>query len=294
MNNRQLSTKTTQILFDMQNNEITEYHIYQKIAARVKNKKNKDILLTIANEEKKHALIWQQYTGQASLPSRWKIFYYQLLALLFGYTFALKLMESGEAAAASNYEGLVAEIPEAQQIAADENLHEQQLLTILDEERLRYVGSMVLGLNDALVELTGTLAGLTLALQNTKLIALSGLITGVSATLSMASSEFLSARSEDRSDALKSALYTGIAYCLTVTLLVLPYLIFDNEHYLYALLTMLLIVVLIIACFTYYIAVAKTLSFQKRFSEMAIISLSVAAFAFIVGLLVKELLGIDI
>ena len=165
----------------------------------------------------------------------------------------------------------------------------------MDEERLQYVGSMVLGLNDALVELTGTLAGLTLALQNTKLIALSGLITGVSATLSMASSEFLSARSEGREDAFKSCVYTGIAYCITVALLVLlPYLVFDDEHYLHALGTMLVTVVLIILVFTYYISVAKDLDFKKRFWEMALISLSVAAFSFVIGLLVKEALGIDI
>lgn len=164
----------------------------------------------------------------------------------------------------------------------------------MDEERLQYVGSMVSGLNDALVELTGTLAGLTLALQNTKLIALSGLITGVSATLSMASSEFLSARSEGREDAFKSCVYTGIAYCITVALLVLPYLVFDDEHYLHALGTMLVTVVLIILVFTYYISVAKDLDFKKRFWEMALISLSVAAFSFVIGLLVKEALGIDI
>jgi len=72
---------------------------------------------------------------------------------------------------------------------------------------------MVLGLNDALVELTGTLAGLTFALKNTRLIALSGLITGIAATLSMAASEYLSARTEQESSrALKSSLYTGGAY----------------------------------------------------------------------------------
>ena len=38
---------------------------------------------------------------------------------------------------------------------------------------------MVLDLNDAQVELTGAPAGLTLALENTKLIALTSLITGV-------------------------------------------------------------------------------------------------------------------
>ena len=122
---------------------------------------------------------------------------------------------------------------------------------MLDEDRLQYVGSMVLGLNDALVELTGTLAGLSFALQNNKLVALSGLITGISATLSMASSEYLSARSEGSTDAYKSALYTGVMYIFAVVFLVLPYLLYPVDQYLAALITMLAIVVIIIFAFTY-------------------------------------------
>ena len=53
---------------------------------------------------------------------------------------------------------------------------------------------MVLGLNDALVELTGTLAGLTFALANARLVALAGIITGIAATLSMAASNYLAER----------------------------------------------------------------------------------------------------
>src|SRR5690606_11013439 len=98
----------------------------------------------------------------------------------------------------------------------EEQEHEQALIGMLDEDRLQYVGSMVLGLNDALVELTGTLAGLSFALQNNKLVALSGLITGISATFSMASSEYLSARSEGDNNAIKSALYTGVMYIFAV------------------------------------------------------------------------------
>lgn len=278
----------------MQVSEITECHIYKKIAKRVKDEKNKAIILQTSEEERRHSTIWARYTKQEVSPNYLKVFWYNLISILFGYTFALKLMESGEQSAAETYRLLEASVPEAQQIAEEEEAHEQQLLAMLDEERLQYVGSMVLGLNDALVELTGTLAGLTLALQNTKLIALSGLITGVSATLSMASSEFLSARSEGRTDAVKSCAYTGLAYCVTVALLVLPYLILDNESYLHALVMMLLTVVLIIFVFTYYISVAKDLDFKKKFSEMAVISLSVAAFSFVVGLVVKEVLGIDI
>ena len=203
-------------------------------------------------------------------------------------------MEKGEKGAQDAYERLTKELSEAKKILQDEEEHEEELIAILDEERLQYVGSMVLGLNDALVELTGTLAGLSFALQNNKLVALSGLITGISATLSMASSEYLSARSEGDSNALKSSLYTGLMYIFAVVCMVLPYLLLPSESYISALVTMLIIVVVIIFAFTYYISVAKDLPFKKRFSEMAIISLSVAALSFIVGVIVKKFLGIDI
>jgi VIT1/CCC1 family predicted Fe2+/Mn2+ transporter len=203
-------------------------------------------------------------------------------------------MENGEKTAQESYLHLISEVPEAKKIFRDEELHEQALINMLDEDRLQYVGSMVLGLNDALVELTGTLAGMSFALQDNKLVALSGLITGISATLSMASSEYLSARSEENENALKSSLYTGIMYILAVVLMVLPYLILPGDQYIYSLIIMLVIVVLIILVFTFYISVAKDLPFKKRFLEMATISLSVAALSFVVGSLVKKFLGIDI
>ena len=290
---KSLSAFARQTILTMQQNEITEYHLYHKLADRISSEQEASTLRQLANEELHHYKIWAGYSGQECKPKQWKIRWYNLLALIFGYTFTLKLMESGEEVAAGTYAQLALEVPEAKVISDDEDSHEQKLLGILDEERLQYVGSMVLGLNDALVELTGTLAGLTLAMQNTRLIAMAGLITGISATLSMASSEYLSARSEGREDALKSCTYTGVAYCITVALLVAPYLLFPNESYLWALGTMLCIVIGIILFFNYYISVAKDLNFKKRFLEMAAISLGVAAFSFVVGLFVKNVLGID-
>ena len=183
---------------------------------------------------------------------------------------------------------------ESGHIKQQEEEHEKALLEMLDEERLQYVGSMVLGMNDALVELTGSLAGFTFAMQNTRLIALSGLIMGISATFSMASSEFLAAKSEGRNDAFKSCAYTGVAYLITVALLILPYLIFGNENYMTALFVMLGIVILIIAGFTYYISVAKSEKFKPKFLEMALISIGVAVISFFVGILAKKFLGVDL
>lgn len=77
-----------------------------------------------------------------------------------------------------------------------------------------------------MAEFTGSLAGWTFAMQNNKLILLAGIITGISATLSMASSEYLSAKNEGEENPLKSSIYTGIAYIITVIILLLPYAIF--------------------------------------------------------------------
>ena len=224
--NKDLSPAALDIIKKMQQNELTESVIYEKIARFAKGEENKQTLLRLSREEHAHYEIWKKYTGIEMKPEKAKILKYTFLARTLGFTFAVKLMENGESNAQNEYELLAKEVAESAIIRQQEEEHETALLAMLDEERLQYVGSMVLGLNDALVELTGSLAGFAFALQNTRLIALSGLIVGISATFSMASSEFLAARSEGRTDALKSCTYTGVAYLLTVIALIAPYLIF--------------------------------------------------------------------
>ena len=289
-----ISKKALDIIKKMQQNEITESAVYEKLSKVVKGEENRKVLRRLSQEEHAHYEIWKKYTGKELKPNKWKVFKYTMIARILGFTFAVKLMELGEEGAQKEYALITEEVEESVQIRKQEDEHEQALLNMLDEERLQYVGSMVLGMNDALVELTGSLAGFTFAMQNTSLIALSGLIIGISATFSMASSEFLSARSEGRTDALKSCSYTGVAYLITVVLLILPYLLLDSTKYMLALFLMLGIVILIIAGFTYYISVAQGQKFRPRFFEMTIISVSVAVLSFIVGVLAKHFLGVDI
>lgn len=289
-----ISAAAMAVIKRMQQNELTESVIYEKIAAFAGGEENKETLRRLAREEKAHYEIWKKCTGIEMKPEKGKIFKFTLIARILGFTFAVKLMERGEGNAQAEYELLAREVAESASIREQEEEHEHALLDMLDEERLQYVGSMVLGLNDALVELTGSLAGFAFALQNTRLIALSGLIVGISATFSMASSEFLAARSEGRSDALKSCSYTGIAYLLTVIALIAPYLIFPGTQFIPALICMLVVVILIIAGFTYYTSVAQDQPFKNRFLEMALISVSVAVLSFVVGILAKKFLGVDL
>lgn len=291
---KELSQKARKIVLKMQQNELTESVIYQRIAKFAKGEENKATLQRLAQEEYAHYQIWKGYTGKEMKTQKGKVAIYCLIARVLGFTFAVKCMERGEGNAQEEYALLEQEVAESVHIRQQEEEHEQALLAMLDEESLHYVGSMVLGLSDALVELTGSLAGFTFALQNNRLVALSGLIVGISATFSMASSEFLSAKSEGRTDALKSCTYTGVAYLVTVAALILPYLLLPQTMYMVALGCMIAIVVVIIAGFTYYTSVAQDQKFGSRFLEMAAISISVAVISFLVGILAKKFLGVDV
>jgi len=289
----ELAAALRQRLLTAQANEITEYHIYRRIAATLPNEDNRQIMEQIAEGELGHYQEWKKYTGQDVGPHWGEIWFYTFISRLFGFTFGLKLMEQGEESAQVYYAEIAKVIPDAARIHADEEAHEDKLLDMLDEEHLRYAGSVVLGLNDALVELTGALAGLTLALQNVQLIALSGLITGIAASLSMAASEYLSTRSEATGKhPVRAAVYTGIAYIITVALLILPYLLLHNEYLCLAI--SLATAVAIIAVFNYYITVAKGENFRRRFIEMAGLSLGVAALSFVIGYFIRIWLGVEV
>jgi VIT1/CCC1 family predicted Fe2+/Mn2+ transporter len=272
-----------------QKNEITEHIIYLKLARIEKDANNKKVLQKIAADELKHYTFFKKYTKQEIKPDSSKIAKYFWISRILGITFGIKLMENGEKNAQMSYR----QIPLAKAIIKDEEEHEKYLIGMINEERLQYTGSLVLGINDALVELTGALAGFTFALQKTSLIGFAGLVTGIAAALSMGASEYLSTKEEGNAKSpAKAAVYTGIIYLVTVLCLVLPYFIFKNVYF--ALFLKVLIVIIIVAMFTAYLSVAKDLPFKKRFWEMIIISMGVAAFTFLIGFLIRVFFNITI
>ena len=289
----ELDDKILAKLKKAQQNEISEYYIYMKLSKKVKGEENKKVLEKIAENEMEHFNFWKNITHFDVKPNRFKIFFFFWTARIMGFTFAIKLMEKGEEQAQVVYSELAQYIPGAKKVIEDEERHENELVALLDEKRLNYIGSIVLGLNDALVELTGALAGLSFALRDTRLVALAGLITGIAASFSMAASEYLSNKSEGNVEsALTSSIYTGIAYIFTVISLIIPYLLLGN--YMTCLLFTILIAVFIIFFFNYYIAVAKGYNFKRRFVEMLVISLGVAAISFGIGFVIKNILGVEV
>ncbi len=276
-----------------QKNELTEHIIYRNLALLVKDKTQSEILKRISGEELEHHDFFKNITRKLIPPDIFKIHFYVFISRLFGLNFGLKLMESGEDSAQGSYDKIKEISPEIKKIIDDEEKHESELISLISEERLKYVSSIVLGLNDALVELTGALVGFTLALQNAHLIAIIGLITGIAASLSMAASEYLSTKHEEtEKNPIRASIYTGITYIITVLFLVLPYFIFKNIFFCLSL--VIFTALLVIFIFTLYVSVAKGLNFKRRFMEMAGLSLSIAAINFCIGLIIRKAFGIQV
>lgn len=287
-----LSEKQKRTYREFAREESLAYHLYMRLAKRQKKTENRLILENIADQEKKHLDIFNTYLGKKAvsidykLPSI-KLMYYTVMMYVLGIIFTLRIFEKLEAHSRKSYRVVMDEIDELKGILKDEKSHEEALKSILNDEKLLFASSVVLGMNDALVEISGALAGFTLAINNSMKVGTLGLITGISAALSMAASEFLSRKQDDHETPLINALYTLVAYVTVVSLLILPYFLISTP--LISLAVMIGIVILIIFAFNYYISIAKKQPLFKNFITMTVIALMVAAISFFIGLFVDSL-----
>jgi VIT1/CCC1 family predicted Fe2+/Mn2+ transporter len=288
-----ISEEMRQRLLALQKAEITQHHIYQRLGRWVGGENGK-ILEQVAHDEFRHYMALETFTKEVVNPSFLTIWFYLILGKIFGITFVIKFLERGEEEAEKVYDELAVDIPEAAAIKEDEERHEHELINLIDEEKLSYISSMVLGVNDALVELTGALAGLTFVLGATRVTGTAGFITGISASLSMAASEYLSQKSEIQTDTdpLKASIYTGIMYVVATVILIVPYFIFKTP--LFALFFTLLNAALIILVFTFFLSVVKESSFRRSFTEMILLSFGVAGISFVIGIFARTILKVEI
>lgn len=270
--------------------EALAYQLYRMVAKKQKKEEHKIILNKIAEQEKIHLNKFNTELGKnISVEDYSKRQYrrYKFLFKLFGSIFILRLFERREEKSRIKYAKFIESYPVLNDIVREEKTHASKLDSILKDEKLLYASSIVLGMNDALVEMSGAIAGYTFALEDTRQIGIIAAITGVAAALSMASSEFLSARQDGHSHPIRSSFYTGLTYLIVVSSMILPYLIIGDKFF--ALGAMLSVVVIIIYLFNVYISIAKKQSLIKNFLIMVIIALGVSFVSFIIGLLINQI-----
>lgn len=269
--------------------EALAYHLYNMVAEKQTETSHKEILKGIANQEKEHLDKLNELLDEKvdiNSYSKRQYRFYKFILTFFGVIFTLRLFEKRERKSHIKYAKYDKEIPIIREVVIEEKKHEEKLDDILKDRKLLYASSIILGLNDALIEMSGAIAGFTFAVENTREIAIVSLIMGVAASLSMAASEFLSAKADDHENPLKSALYTFITYSVVVALLILPYLFFQKFI---ALGVMIGTVILIIFTFNIYLSIAKKESLIKNFLTMALIAICVSIISFSIGILINKI-----
>ncbi len=295
---KSLPSDLRKLIEEIQKDEITEYEIYTSLARKEKDPEKTKMLNQIANDELRHYSYWKEWTGKDIKPSAGKKLFYLTLAKIFPRSFVLKLMERGEELSQERYEYVASRLPQTAHIIEEERDHETKLLNLIEEDILKYISSVVLGMNDALVEMIGALAGMSQAIKDSSVIAMAAFLTGFAASLSMAAAEYLSTREEAATDEghtkspLKAAVVTGISYIFVVAILVLPFLLLDNT--LISLSIAVASAIGIIAFFNFFVSVIRERPFWKNFLEMTLILFGVTLISGIVGWGARKIFGIDI
>jgi len=148
--------------------------------------------------------------------------------------------------------------------------------------------AIILGMHDAIVSLTGLIAGLFFAFTDPNIIIISCIISSVTASLSMGAANYLAIKSKNSEIALKSAFYTGGAYMTTCVFLILPFFVFSERTI--TLIASVFMAGLIIFVFNRCCYRGRT--FYKRFLEMLSICIVVSIVAFLIGEIASKIFGI--
>ncbi|MCC6064905.1 MAG: hypothetical protein LM576_02875 [Thermofilum sp.] len=276
--------------------ELLDHELYARLAARERNERNRKLLEELARDELRHHLFWSKLAGpvRLGLGGRLKLRLLLSLSRLAGKTFTIKLLERGEAATVGEYRRAAAELggelaAELARVIEDEERHESELAGSLDELVVRQLGSIALGVSDAIIELTGVLAGFAGYTGSPLQVAAAGLIVGVSAALSMAAAAYSQAKHERGKNPRTAAAFTGLFYMLTVLALVAPLLLGVPASIGVAL--SLACALAILAAFSFYSAVVMERPFLREYLENAAVIMAVSLVGYAFGQIVKELTG---
>lgn len=259
--------------------------LYSALAKNERSPELRTALSTLTDIAREAAVFWERKAGVASSVklSAHTIGVYRVLRVLLGMTLTLKFILGRKEARVAEYKTYCTTCTVDEDYRAIDDIADRMHAVVggIEEERVTFFSNIVLGFNDALIELTGALVGFSFALRDPTFVLIAGFVTGLSASLSMAASAYQQARHEENRNPFKAALFTGVSYVVIAAALVLPFWIFpDIER---ALLTMGGIGALLVAGVSFYSAILLERRYLAQLGEMAVFSVGVAGIAFLIG-----------
>ncbi len=278
--------------------EYTDGSVYLALSRRERNQAFKKALEDLAHAERTHYEFWKTYAPNVTVKvNRIKVYFILLLRLTLGLTFTMKFLESHEEEVHKRYRQIAESIPPVDKarfeaMLQDEEHQENYLMGEIHEGRVKYMSFIVLGLADAVVEISGIHAGSLGIYNRTELAGIAGIVAGMAASIAMASAAYAQAKQGFEGSAKWSAIYTGVSYMFTAVFLALPY--FLTASMVAALGTSLVVGVFLVAMMTYYDSIISARAFKRQFAEIAGIILAASLALYIAGTLIRQLLGIVI
>jgi VIT1/CCC1 family predicted Fe2+/Mn2+ transporter len=278
--------------------EYTDALVYEELSKRTSNASFAETLGQLAAAERKHYEFWHRYAPDEKVTvSRFQIWWVLFLKTVFGVTFTVRYLERHEGEVIKAYKSVRHLIPEGDRaqfddMLADELSHEAGFSQRIEGSTIRYISFVVLGLADALVEVTGIHAGSLGIYNKTEYAGLAGVIAGAAASLAMASAAYAQAKQGFQGSAKLSAVYTGISYFVTAVLLATPY--FLTANMIYALASSLTLAVIILAFATFYSSVISNKPFARDFAEILSIMFGVTVALYVFGFFIRVTTGITV
>ena len=279
--------------------EYADHQLYKELAAREKDPGNKEALAKLAGHEYEHCLFWKKFLPEYQpVLSPFFLIGFRLMRRFCGLTFTVKFLERHEHATIEEYKSVMAEFlgedkVQLEKIIKDENEHEKFFIGQIQEAVIKYIGFIALGLADAIVEITGVHAGFLGVTNSTLFAGISGLIVGISASISMGSAAYLQAKQDPspkgafgHRSAWKSAVITGISYILSAIMLAIPYFLTHNMGY--AFMFSIMAGMTLIAFLTFYSAIVFDRRFLREFLETVGLMLATAAITFVLGVVLGK------
>ena len=271
--------------------EWSDFTLYDRLARTVDpGSPFAGVLKALSATEHGHYEFWKKYVpGEEPRLARLKLYWVLFLRRFLGLTFATRYLDRHEANVAVEYKGLAQLIPESDRasfdaMVADEREHEKEFAMKAESSAIRYISFIVLGLADALVEISGIHAGWLGLFDKTELAGLAGVVAGGAASMAMASAAFAQAKQGFHGSASLSAIYTGVFYFVTAVMLATPYFLTSNM--LMALFSSLTLAVAILAVTTWYSVVIQQKPFLRDFAEILAILFGATIVVFLLGALV--------
>jgi VIT1/CCC1 family predicted Fe2+/Mn2+ transporter len=279
--------------------ELLDFTLYERLSKRTsKNQAFSENLSQLSATEKRHFEFWKKYIpDQEPRFSRAKLYLVLFFYRVFGITFAIRYLERHEAKTIKEYKSVEKLIPaedkpEFDAVIRDEEEHEREFSSRVESSAVRYISFVVLGLADALVEISGIHAGSLGIYDVTEIAGLAGIIAGGAASLAMASAAFAQAKQGFQGSARLSAVYTGVSYFVTAVILAAPY--FVTKAMADALGVSLTLAVIILALATYYSSVISGKPFLREFTEILVILFGATIALYLFGSFIRIETGITV